>query len=293
MKSFLNRFKRKEDEESPESKPVSSAESRTDVPLKRTGISVTPEEALAESEAAKEARALEAGPPPDENLVLELGDFLHRIPPALLRPGTPDVHTELRFPLADIADRIARGETTIPLAQLYQQVPQIFEREILELDPAEIRFPWQKVLKLINETDPGAAEALAPRLTVRHAKRNIVTGRGAGGLNVPESPFGKAGSKLAQRPVTWFTRPTAAPASRVEPAPAGAEKDSEPLAPEAKDGGESTMDIQESTALIEALREDFERELAQVRAEYEERIDALKAELAALRESRGETLPAE
>jgi hypothetical protein len=104
------------------------------------------------------------------DLVLELGDFLHRIPSHLLLPGPHDVTRKIVFDRSDIGERIAQGETTIPLAFIYRNLPEIFQQEVLESDEEDIRFPWQKVLMLIHQGGDGgasAAEALAQSLKSR------------------------------------------------------------------------------------------------------------------------------
>ena len=320
MKSFLGRFIRKEDEVQPPAAPAMPSPTEApepsagDKPLRRTGISVKPPE-----EPTRPAVPPPPPPPRDEDsLLLELGDFLHRIPANLLKPGTPDVHTEIRFDLADVSERIARGETAIPLSEIYDRVPQIFSSEVREEDGVLIRFPWQKVLKLINETAPGkvpssalsvaAAESLAYKLKTRHVTRNIPTGRGAGGLNAPESPLGKAGSKLAQKPVTWFTRPSSpTPAASAAPSAAPAEPPQD-IQAEAKPAplplnerpSPEEQAVQDSTALIETIREEYERdmvkergkweqELVAIRQDYDRQIEELRAELTALKAAGGST----
>src|SRR5687767_14779416 len=63
-----------------------------------------------------------------------VGDFLHRIPQQLLKPGQHDITFEVSFDAADVADRIARGQTTIALVEVYKRAPHIFRREIGEAD---------------------------------------------------------------------------------------------------------------------------------------------------------------
>jgi len=38
----------------------------------------------------------------------------------------------------------------VNLAEIYRRVPQIFRSEVLEGDNVEIRFPWQKIAKLVT-----------------------------------------------------------------------------------------------------------------------------------------------
>ena len=121
-------------------------------------------------------------------------------------------------------------------------------------------------------------------------------------LDAPESPLGKAGSKLAQKPVTWFTRPSSpapaavAPAnpSPSEPSQATPEKENAAPLPLNEAPSPEEQAVQDSTALIETIREEYERdmakergkweqELVQIREDYERQIEELRAELTLLK----------
>src|SRR5688500_8870447 len=92
-----------------------------------------------------------------------VGDFLHRIPHQLLKPGQHDITFEVCFDAADVADRIAQGHTTIALVEVYKRAPHIFRREIREADNVEIRFPWQKLMSFIKpETGISKGQAVRP-----------------------------------------------------------------------------------------------------------------------------------
>ncbi len=145
---------------------------------------------------------------------LELGEFLPRIPKQLLHDGPHDVRARLVFDIGDLADRITRGQTTIPLPEIHRRAPEIFREEILASDETEIRFPWQTVMRMLADarTTPSAAlqadglsqaaaESLVQEVRNRRAVRNIV-------------PI-KTGVSSAPHP-----RPSApAPVAKAEPAP--------------------------------------------------------------------------
>ncbi len=103
---------------------------------------------LAEAEAAMA----------EEYLELELGDFLQRIPFTLLCKGPHDPAAPLRFELADLAGRLVRGETTIPVSSIYWRMPQIFSVDEPPPEEVTIRFPWIKVLKLMREAATAAGD---------------------------------------------------------------------------------------------------------------------------------------
>ncbi len=241
MKSFLDRFRRKEGDEEPSAAPappVSSAPKSPkpgDPDFDKHNQTLDIEEAedvsgfnpdLVDSSAARRASAGGNGAAEssaDDDLVLELGDFLHRIPHQLLKGGAHDTQLPLHFDLGEVADRVARGETTIPLTELYRRVPQIFQNEILPSDNVDIRFPWQKVIQMINASAAashgaaaGVTESLAHRLRSRRGvARNIGNGQ-------PADARATSGAKQpAAKQVSWFKRPGATD-SPLGPKPAGA-----------------------------------------------------------------------
>ena len=102
------------------------------------------------------------------SLALEAGDFIDRIPHHLLKFGSFDLHKPLVFDMGEIADRIARGLFTIPLADLLETIPEMFVDDAQAQRALEIRFPWQKVMQMVNESaasqkDKGG-ETLAQKL---------------------------------------------------------------------------------------------------------------------------------
>jgi hypothetical protein len=106
-----------------------------------------------------------------DTLALELGDFLARIPPSYLRAVEIPPRWPLVFDLGGVADRIARGITTIPLVDLMKMAPDLFE-DLAPVERAlEIRFPWAKVMALMKESDANATatgeETLVQRLNRR------------------------------------------------------------------------------------------------------------------------------
>jgi len=212
---FLSRFKRKAKEDPP---PVPSAAPAYSPDVKNKPTPPTPPSPQKRS--------------PDE-LVLELGDFLHRIPAAVLAPGPHDLRYELRFEIAALSRQINKGQTTILLAEIYKRCPHIFKGELGSAAETEIRFPWQKLAKLVSLARPAdgsvpadpTVESLAQKLKASRLK-------GAGAAPAPNDPPdvkmnqpvlpGRGGSKAA----SWFSKPTvdkpaevAQPKSVAMPAP--------------------------------------------------------------------------
>lgn len=96
------------------------------------------------------------------DIVIALCEFLHRIPPNLLEVGAHDMRKEARFDLAALAERINRGETTLNLAELYRQIPEIFRSEVRDGDNIQLHYPWRKVIAVINEGRPSAPVEIQP-----------------------------------------------------------------------------------------------------------------------------------
>jgi chromosome segregation ATPase len=202
---FLSRFKRK-----------ASAEP-SPAPAQPAPLAFTPELKSMPPVAPPKTRG------PDE-LVLELGDFLHRLPAELLVPGPHDLHAEMRFEIAELSRRINKGQTTIALSEIYKRCPHIFRREITEKDDTEIRFPWQKLAKLVSLARPadGAApadptvESLAQKLRASRAKG------GAPGAIAPATTPKAAAPVLPGRGgnrTSWFSRPTVEKPADMAPRP--------------------------------------------------------------------------
>jgi hypothetical protein len=226
MKSFLDRFKRRDpDERAPEvaSERIGKADAPADKPAPAIHVvsleaeSKVPDSSSTPTPAAASPSATVA----DNKVHLELGDFLHRIPQNLLRPGPHDVAMELRFDIAELSSLIARGQTSINLADLYARVPGIFRAEVRTEDNVEVRFPWQKLMSIVKTAGSSpvgkigitqaTADALAQKLRNRRPTRNISPGSSA--KSQPAAPqesgpgeTGKSGTRGRQP--AWVNKST-------------------------------------------------------------------------------------
>ena len=161
MKSFLDRFRRKV----PEEKSVAPRKNTAASIARGPGASGPP--SRQEPEEAKPAGAKAAKAPlaatsqavpakvEPEWVEFQFGDFAGRIPQELLAEMQPDPKATIRFEIADLSARIARGQTTITLAELYQRAPDMFQGKIADADQIEIRFPWQRLLEKVRANLPG------------------------------------------------------------------------------------------------------------------------------------------
>lgn len=100
--------------------------------------------------AEEPKRAQPFRPGPDEIVNFELSDFLPHIPEGLLSKEPVDPKLPLAFNLTELSRRIARGQTTISLAEIYRRAPRAFRTEIRDADNIKILFPWQKLLELVK-----------------------------------------------------------------------------------------------------------------------------------------------
>jgi hypothetical protein len=130
--------------ETPDARPGSA-----DVEVNSSAI---PQRRRAAGESAPPAQGeKDAGGEPG-HLAIELGHFIARVPPRLLKLGEFDTNRPLLFDMGTIADRIVRGIFTIPLSELLKAAPEIFVDGALTQPALEIRFPWQRVVDLVNES---------------------------------------------------------------------------------------------------------------------------------------------
>ena len=170
---------------------------RADAPDARSGVAKVDGKAAAGSAAPQKpgAAGKPAAPLRREDdasggrprLALEAGDFIDRVPHHLLRFGDFDLHRPLLFDMGEISDRIARGIFTIPLADLLKLIPEMFSDDAQAQHAMEVRFPWQKVMQMVNESaaaqKDGGGETLAQKL-----RRLRTTTRPAARASVQEAP---------------------------------------------------------------------------------------------------------
>jgi len=259
---FLNRFRRKATEQEPaaplpEAKPVAPAYS--------------PE--------VKQALPQKKAPNPNE-LRFELGDFLHRIPAHLLQSGPHDLKTELCFEIKELSDRISKGQTTISLAEIYKRVPQVFRGQLLDSDNIEVRFPWQKLARLVNSlrtdsTNPTLADANADVLAEKLRKKKTEPEPSPEASQPGPSVLpGMGGHQSA-----WFSKPTLdrpvektkpvttyTPATLPEPALKLVESaTSETATPKASSEDLRITDLPADVARrVATIKGDYERQLAEL-----------------------------
>lgn len=261
---FLDRFRRKATEPEPAATP----------PVGKPAAS-------AYSPEVKQALPQKKSPNPNE-LRFELGDFLHRIPAHLIQPGPHDLKTEICFEIKELSERIAKGQTTISLAEIYKRVPHVFKGQILDSDNIEVRFPWQKLARLVNSvrvdsknaaTIEGSADALAKKLRQKKA--------GDDDAAPPPAPSGPSvllgiGGKQS----AWFSKPTLDRTAEKTPPAAASPTTHLPEPPELKlvDSGSPEDQAPKATQddlRISDLPADVARRVATIKGDYERQLSEL------------------
>ena len=92
-----------------------------------------------------------AAPKAGPVLTLELGDFLHRIPPGALNDG-PHIATQpISFDLNWIDARVQSGDPTVPLSEIYAKAPHIFRDPESAHSAVPVRLPYLKVTRILSQ----------------------------------------------------------------------------------------------------------------------------------------------
>ena len=110
----------------------------------------------------------ESAPSPSPSTItLELGDFLHRIPPGAIKGGPHDVHHALVFERADLEERLQERDPTIPLSELYLRVPEIFRSAESAKSEVPVRMPYLKLTKMLAQKKASAPSVSATALATQ------------------------------------------------------------------------------------------------------------------------------
>ena len=210
MKSFLERLKRKSAETRTPKPEVAPATSEP-VVVEEPSATVAPPAAESSAETPlppgpQPAAAQEAGD--DQSIELHMGDFLERIPSAVLKPGQIDRSLKLRFNLNVIAKQFTRSDPRIPLAEIYKRQPDIFCREVLASEDATILLPWQKIIDMVMARKgtsplPSALLSVLTQSLRKHRASSEKAGAAAKEAQAPgrPAPDGSAPSWFSPKPM--------------------------------------------------------------------------------------------
>ena len=311
MKTFLDRFRRKGKGDEP---PEGVTDLFSYAGTSGTGANLTSAVTANEPGARAKSGGMEMSPAPspstqtsDNHIRLELGDFLHRIPQDLLRPGPHDVSAPLLFDINEISKLIATGQTSINLAEIYQRTPDLFRAEVRADDKVEIRFPWQKLMHLVKATSdnangvkgitPVAAEALAQKIRSRRPSRSASPAEESEtppkSVAPPTPAYREPGHEkplLSEVPkvassqeLDWFNKGASERTGVPKATGRGAPALPAAQAPLSGGGGEKTNFNRDD--LVRA-RDAAMLQLAETKAEFERRTEALTTEREAMADER-------
>ncbi len=202
MKKLFNRFRKKTAQEPPSapanSAPVASPGIPPMTPALRTSPAVVLPNMPSWHSTSAPAGAKKGTAPqldrktPVEMLTLTLGDFIPRIPPSVLDPGEHDLSTPLPFDLAALSERIGRGDSQIPLNEIYRRIPDVFRTDVVIAPEQMVRFPWSRVLTMVKDPGtPSSSSGLSPAgvetlsLKLKARKLRQTTNKAAPSLRPP------------------------------------------------------------------------------------------------------------
>ena len=93
------------------------------------------------------AVALALEPNVERVISLELADIVSGLPPGQIKPLGDDGNRRILLRASEVEKGMANGKPTVSLATIYQQVPEIFLREITPADMWQVQLPFAKVLE--------------------------------------------------------------------------------------------------------------------------------------------------
>lgn len=189
-------------------------------------------------------------PAPEVSVRLEVGDFIDRLPPGFLQPGSFDRQRVVEFQASELYSDLSKGRASVPASTIYAKCPEIFARPVTDTEDVEIQLPLQKLVEQLSaafqtRTDQIAEENVGeietPFLQVAkedNARLSRSTGNQGGALRPPvELPAAaqpEATAGLPARPphrTGSISTITAKPAPELPPAPTLAPPTSAPINP--------------------------------------------------------------
>jgi predicted regulator of Ras-like GTPase activity (Roadblock/LC7/MglB family) len=118
----------------------------------------------AERQGLPPAVALALEPTVERAISLELSDVVSHLPAGMVRPlQNGDTARRVLLKASELEKGMARGKPTVSLTSIFQQVPEIFTRQIAASDQTQVHLPMEKVLEQFSnlQTRPDQADAQA------------------------------------------------------------------------------------------------------------------------------------
>jgi predicted regulator of Ras-like GTPase activity (Roadblock/LC7/MglB family) len=89
-------------------------------------------------------------PGPDVKVVLEVGDFVDRLPSSFLQSGPLDRQRKVEFRSSELYSDLARGRASVPASIIYKKCPDIFSRPVTAVEDIEVALPLQKLVEQMS-----------------------------------------------------------------------------------------------------------------------------------------------
>jgi hypothetical protein len=253
---------------------------------------------------------------PERELRLVFADFAPALPEALLLPDAINPDTEIIFDLQVIGDLIVNGRNTVPIAWLKERVPAFFRDEPLPPGCENLRFPWQKVLRLLataltpaGDSEPPAISGLTPggasfllshfRTRRDEDRQRRMEAEAAAARQAASVKRITSAKDCADQPATLMaiattsatgvnvTKPDPTMSARARSASPAAAKGTDPEPDAQPDDAELTPED------LRRQRDLARREAARIKGDLERRLAAAIAELKAMTQERDKALIAE
>ena len=173
------------------------------------------------------AVALALEPNVERTISLELSEVVRHLPPGTVRPlENGDAGRRVLLKASEIEKGMARGKPSVSLTTIFQQVPEIFLRQIATSDQTQVHLPVDRVLEQFNnlQTRADQHDALAvPQVETPFLKVTLED----------DLKFGTRNEVLAttELPVVRFEPATAESIAAAEPEPAAAARFAIPPTP--------------------------------------------------------------
>ncbi len=157
---------------------------------------------MSRGEVEPSAPQVPAGP--DLPVILEVGDFVDRLPSSLLQSGALDRKRRVEFRASELYSDLTKGRASVPASIIYQKCADIFSRPITATEDIEVALPLQKLVEQMSTSlqtrqDQVAAENVGeietPFLQVAledNARLPAATGTSTGPIAAAKAPVSAA-----------------------------------------------------------------------------------------------------
>lgn len=98
---------------------------------------------------------------PDVTVILEVGDFVDRLPPSFLGTGPFDRHQKVEFRASELYSDLTKGRASVPASTIYAKFPAIFARPVTDTEDVEVSLPLQKLVEQLSAAFQTRADQVA------------------------------------------------------------------------------------------------------------------------------------